>query len=117
MCSGYSPGVPLLDGGNVRLPYIVGLSRALDLILTEREVFAEEVKLIGLANRVVPSGEGITKAIELAKVIASFPQDALKADRKSAFYAAYNAESFYDALYYEYRKAAKIDIVRHFRST
>ena len=104
--------MPLLDGGTVRLPYIVGLSRALDLILTGRPVSAEEAKLIGLANRVVPAGEGITKAIELAKVIASFPQNPMIADRKSVFYAAFNADSFYDALSYEHRKGVRISTIR-----
>ncbi|KAK3708841.1 hypothetical protein QZH41_005114 [Actinostola sp. cb2023] len=98
-------GVPLLDGGAVRLPYLIGLSRALDLIITGRAVHSDEALHIGLANRVVPNGSAVEAAIKLATQIAKFPQDALKADRKSAFYSAFNADSFYDALTYEYRKA------------
>jgi enoyl-CoA hydratase/carnithine racemase len=77
-------GVPLIDGGTVRLPRIVGLGRALDLILTGRPVGAEEALAIGLADRVVPDGTARDAAEELAREIASFPPGAMLADRLSA---------------------------------
>ncbi|MGE0501306.1 MAG: crotonase/enoyl-CoA hydratase family protein [Rhizobiaceae bacterium] len=76
-------GVPLVDGGTVRLPRIVGQGRALDLILTGRKVEAEECLAIGLANRVVPDGQGVVAAIDLAREIGRFPQECMKADRRS----------------------------------
>jgi enoyl-CoA hydratase len=78
-------GVPLIDGGTVRLPRIVGLGRALDLILTGRAVGAEEALAIGLANRVVAAGEAVRAARELAGQIAAFPFDCVLADRSSAY--------------------------------
>jgi enoyl-CoA hydratase len=78
-------GVPLIDGGTVRLPRLIGLSRAMDLILTGRAVDAKEAHAIGLANRVVPKGKSLEEAIKLASLIASFPQDCMLADRKSAY--------------------------------
>jgi enoyl-CoA hydratase len=77
-------GVPLIDGGTVRLPRLIGLSRALDLILTGRAVKADEALAIGLANRVVPDGESRTAAEALAREIARFPQDCMRNDRRSA---------------------------------
>ena len=77
-------GVPLVDLGSVRLPRLIGQSRALDLILTGRPVGAEEALAIGLANRVAPSGGALAAAIELAKSIAAFPQLCLRNDRLSA---------------------------------
>ena len=78
-------GVPLIDGGTVRLPRLIGMSRALDLILTGRPVGAKEALEMGLANRVVPHGESRAAAEELARQIAKFPQACLRSDRKSAF--------------------------------
>jgi len=78
-------GVPLIDGGTVRLPRIVGMGRAMDLILTGRKVEANEALAMGLCNRVVPSGEGLRAALELAHQIAGFPQATLRADRASAY--------------------------------
>jgi enoyl-CoA hydratase len=78
-------GVPLIDGGTVRLPRIVGQGRALDMILTGRPVGAEEALRIGLADRVVPDGQSRGAAEALAAEIARFPQRCLRADRRSAF--------------------------------
>lgn len=78
-------GVPLIDGGTVRLPRAIGMSRALDLILTGRPVAADEALQIGLANRVVKNGELMQAARELALQIAAFPQACLRGDRRSAY--------------------------------
>ena len=76
-------GVPLIDGGTVRLPRLIGQSRALDLILTGRPVDATEALAIGLANRKVPAGQALAAALELAAQIAAFPQQCLRNDRAS----------------------------------
>jgi enoyl-CoA hydratase len=78
-------GVPLIDGGTVRLPRIVGMGRAMDLILTGRKIDAEEAYRIGLCERVVPRGEARRAAETLAQEIARFPQEAVRADRRSAY--------------------------------
>lgn len=78
-------GVPLIDGGTVRLPRIIGMGRALDLILTGRPVRAEEALSMGLANRVVPVGESLRSAQQLAAQIAAFPQQCMLTDRASAY--------------------------------
>lgn len=77
-------GVPLIDGGTVRLPRLIGQSRALDMILTGRAVGAEEAHSWGLANRVVEKGTAHESAIELAREIARFPEICMRADRRSA---------------------------------
>jgi enoyl-CoA hydratase len=77
-------GVPLIDGGTVRLPRVVGAGRAMDMILTGRAVDAEEALSIGLVNRVVPRGASRAAAEQLARDIAAFPQGCLRADRGSA---------------------------------
>jgi len=78
-------GVPLIDGGTVRLPRLVGMGRAMDLILTGRKVEAEEALRIGLAERVVPAGQARQAAEDLAHQIARFPQACLRTDRRSAY--------------------------------
>jgi enoyl-CoA hydratase len=77
-------GVPLIDGGTQRLPRVVGLGRALDLILTGRTVDAEEALAMGLVTEVVPVGRYVERALELAEAIAAFPQDTLLSDREAA---------------------------------
>jgi enoyl-CoA hydratase len=76
-------GVPLIDGGTVRLPRLIGLSRAMDMILTGRPVTATEAERIGLVNRVVPDGRSLAAAQELAATLARFPQTCLREDRLS----------------------------------
>lgn len=78
-------GVPLIDGGTVRLPRLIGMSRAMDLILTGRSVKAEEAFQMGLANRLVEDGKALEAAQELALHIAQFPQTCLRNDRLSAY--------------------------------
>jgi enoyl-CoA hydratase len=78
-------GVPLIDGGTVRLPRLVGMGHAMDLILTGRKVEAAEALQMGLANRVVPKGGAKQAAIELAQQLAKFPQATMLADRMNAY--------------------------------
>ncbi len=78
-------GVPLIDGGTVRLPRLIGHSRALDMIMTGREVGAREAHDWGLANRVVPEGHALDEAIALAEQLARFPQTCLRSDRQSSY--------------------------------
>ncbi|XP_028290635.1 uncharacterized protein LOC114454391 [Gouania willdenowi] len=101
-------GVPLIDGGTVRLPRLIGLSRALDLILTGRPIGAQEALAYGLANRIVPDGQALQVALELAEQISSFPQQCLRADRSSAIYSCYDAQSFTQAMQYEVDHGAPV---------
>jgi enoyl-CoA hydratase len=78
-------GVPLIDGGTVRLPRLIGMGHAMDLILTGRKVEAGEALRIGLANRVVPRGAALQAAIDLARQLAKFPQATMLADRMNAY--------------------------------
>lgn len=78
-------GVPLIDGGTIRLPRLIGQSHALDLILTGRGVSGDEAQRMGLANRLVEPGTTLEHALELAKRIASFPQLCMRNDRRSAY--------------------------------
>jgi len=77
-------GVPLIDGGTQRLPRVVGLGRALDLILSGRIVDADEALAIGLLTEVVPEGRHLERALEIAEALARFPQDTMLADRRAA---------------------------------
>jgi enoyl-CoA hydratase len=76
-------GVPLIDGGTVRLPRLIGVSRAMDMVLTGRGVGASEALSMGLANRVVPDGSSLAAAQELAGELAAFPQTCMREDRLS----------------------------------
>jgi enoyl-CoA hydratase len=78
-------GVPLIDGGTIRLPRLIGHSRALDLILTGRGVMADEALEMGLANRVVDDGEALQASLELARQLGRFPQTCLRSDRLSSY--------------------------------
>ncbi len=78
-------GVPLIDGGTIRLPRLIGMGHAMDMILTGRPVGADEALAMGLANRVVDDGQALAAALVLAQQLAAFPQACLRADRASAF--------------------------------
>jgi enoyl-CoA hydratase len=78
-------GVPLIDGGTVRLPRLIGMGHAMDLILTGRRVDPPEALQMGLCNRIVPSGGALAAALELAAQLAAFPQATMRADRASAY--------------------------------
>jgi enoyl-CoA hydratase len=99
-------GVPLVDGGTVRLPRLVGLGRALDLILTGRPVDAEEALRIGLADRLVPTGQAREIAEELAAQLAALPQDCLRNDRQ-ALYNSLTAPTLETALATEHQHGAR----------
>jgi enoyl-CoA hydratase len=99
-------GVPLIDGGTVRLPRLIGHSHALDLILTGRGVFGEEARMMGLANRLVPPGRALEAALELAAQLARFPQRCLRSDRQSALAQWGLAEA--DALREETRRGLEV---------
>ena len=78
-------GVPLIDGGTVRLPRLIGQSRALDMILTGREVGAREAHDWGLANRLAPAGQALGEAKALAHLLVKFPQTCMRSDRQSSY--------------------------------
>jgi len=94
-------GVPLIDGGTVRLPRLIGMSRAMDLILTGRPVKGKEAFDIGLANLIVACGTSLGQAIQYGNQIAKFPQECLNKDRLSAYHGMYDAKDFESALQYE----------------
>jgi enoyl-CoA hydratase len=78
-------GVPLVDGGTQRLPRVVGLGRALELILTGRELAPETAKEWGLVNRLTPEGEALETAVEMAELVAGFPQETVRTDRAAVY--------------------------------
>ena len=99
-------GVPLIDGGTVRLPRLIGHSRAMDMILTGRGGDATEALAIGLANRVVPKGQARQAAEELAAQLAALPQQCMRSDRMSALHQWGVAES--DAMDYEFASISRV---------
>lgn len=99
-------GVPLIDGGTIRLPRLIGMSRAMDMILTGRPVAAEEALHFGLLNRLVDPGQTLPEAIKLAQEISQFPQLCMKADRHSA-YLQWGLE-WHDALQNEAKGGEKV---------
>ena len=101
-------GVPLLDGLTVRLPALIGLGRALDLILTGRTVDAQEALGMGLVSRVVPKGKAFEEAMRLARAVAGFPQEGMRADRASVYYGVYEARSLGEGLEREYEGAMEV---------
>lgn len=78
-------GVPLIDGGTIRLPRLIGHSHALDMILTGRGVSGDEARMMGLANRLCEPGDSLAVALDLAHQLAAFPQGCLRSDRQSAY--------------------------------
>jgi enoyl-CoA hydratase len=99
-------GVPLIDGGTVRLPRLVGHSRAMDMILTGRPVGAEEAFAMGLANRVVPTGQSRSAAEELAADLARLPQGCLRSDRLSALHQWGRSEA--EAMDFEFGSLSRV---------
>ncbi|KAF2675843.1 ClpP/crotonase [Lentithecium fluviatile CBS 122367] len=101
-------GVPLIDGGTVRLQAIVGLGRAIDMILTGRTVGAQEALAMGLANRVVPKGKALEEAMKIAESLLRFPRLCINKDRESCYYSAYGASSMEDALRHEFEGGMEV---------
>lgn len=101
-------GVPLIDGGSVRLPELIGLSRALDLILTGRIVEAKEAFSMGIVNRLVQVGTAYGQAMNLAKEIVIHPQQCLRADRASAYHATFASHTLEESLQHEADNALHI---------
>ena len=99
-------GVPLIDGGTIRLPRLIGQGRAMDMILTGRAVDATEALAMGLANRVVPKGQAREAAEQLAAELAALPQQCMRSDRLSALHQWGMTES--DALDYEFASISRV---------
>lgn len=100
-------GVPLIDGATIRLAPLIGLSRALDLVLTGRQVRSKEALEIGLANRVVDCGTALGQALNLATSIAKFPEKCMNHDRDSIYHSVYSGRSMEEALDYELMTTSK----------
>ncbi|XP_055371715.1 probable enoyl-CoA hydratase [Condylostylus longicornis] len=100
-------GVPIIDGGTARLPSMIGFSRALDLILTGRQINASEAHQMGLVNRVVATGTALGQAVNLAGSIAKFPQAALNHDRNSLYSATFESHNFNQAIQNEIMYTSK----------
>ncbi|GFQ89270.1 probable enoyl-CoA hydratase, mitochondrial [Trichonephila clavata] len=101
-------GVPLVNGSTVRLPQLIGLSRALDLILTGRPLSAKEAFEMGIATKITACGTGLGNAINLANSLCKFPQECLRADRFSAYHSSYNSQSLEESLRFEYQNASHV---------
>lgn len=101
-------GVPLIDGGTIRLQRVVGLGRAMDMILTGRPVDANEALSFGLATRVVEQGRALENAMELARSLLQFPFGCMRADLVSTQYSAYSARDFQDAIDFEFTGGCKV---------
>ncbi|KAF2750082.1 enoyl-CoA hydratase/carnithine racemase [Sporormia fimetaria CBS 119925] len=101
-------GVPLIDGGTVRLQAVVGLGRALDMILTGRAVGAKEALSMGLANRVVPKGRALEEAVKIARLLVGFPQECMRRDRESTYNAAYGKGGFEEKLRFEFENGVGV---------
>jgi len=101
-------GVPLIDGGTVRLPELIGLSRALDVILTGRIIDANEALQMGLVNRVCKTGQAYGRAMHLAKELIAHPQECLRTDRASAYHATFASKSLEQSLEHEGHEGLRI---------
>ncbi|XP_054713229.1 2,3-dehydroadipyl-CoA hydratase-like [Uloborus diversus] len=101
-------GVPVVNGSTARLPHLIGLSRALDLILTGRGINAREAFEMGLATKITACGTGIGNAISLANSLCKFPQECLRADRLSAYHAMYDSPSLKEALQFEHENSLHV---------
>jgi len=99
-------GVPLIDGGTVRLPRLIGLSRALDMIITGRTVLSDEALQFGLINWVVDDGQALNESVEFAKQLLKFPYECMNKDRMSAYFSMSNTMD--DSLKYEYENGIKV---------
>jgi len=101
-------GVPLIDGGTVRLQKIVGLGRALDLIRTGRGVDGKEALAMGLVTESVGVGTALGRANQLAERLTKFPQECMRVDRRSVYYSAFESKSLQDALDFEFNEGKQV---------
>ncbi|KRX81404.1 putative enoyl-CoA hydratase/isomerase YngF, partial [Trichinella sp. T6] len=97
--------IPMTDGGSVRLPKMIGLSRALDLIITGRQINGKIAFDWGLANRIVDTGTALGQAMNLARIIGTLPKTSLLYDRNSVYYSTFESCNFEDAMQFELRNA------------
>jgi len=101
-------GIPLIDGGTIRLPAIVGLGRALDLILTGRGISGKEALNIGLANYCVATGTSLGRAVAVAETIAKFPQQCVKVDRQSTYNSVFSSSSLQEKFDFELKNSLPV---------